>query len=231
MILGNSKQSNYPFFCPVCENHVELFHPFGLKQRKNALCPICGSLERHRFVWVFFEKFTNLFNLPSKRFLHIAPEACLSKRLSNAAGVNYISSSFSPGKAMITMDIRKTGFPNESFDVIYCSHVLEHIEEDFIAILELNRILDRKGWAIFQVPILNQPTYEDFSIKSPKQRELAFGQKDHVRKYGIDFKDRLSNGGFCVGHFKPVDILTHEEAVKIGIKRDLYAGGDRKSVV
>jgi SAM-dependent methyltransferase len=225
MDLPDNNRFNSSFFCPVCESDVQSFLPFGLKQRQNALCPNCSSLERHRVAWLFFLRFTNLFTKPLKKFLHIAPETCLSERFICNDKIEYFPTSFSPRKGMISMDIRKINLPNESFDVIYCSHVLEHIVEDNIAILELNRILDKKGWAVFQVPIFNHPTYEDFSIKSPNERELAFGQHDHVRKYGIDFKNRLENGGFYVRHFKTVEIVKQDEALKMGLKIGLYAGG------
>ena len=43
-----------------------------------------------------------------------------------------------------------------------------------------------------------EKTYEDFSITTPEGRRVAFGQNDHVRVYGKDYKDRLESAGFRV---------------------------------
>ncbi|KKL68879.1 hypothetical protein LCGC14_2120580 [marine sediment metagenome] len=89
---------------------------------------------------------------------------------------------------------------NNYFDVILCSHVLEHIPNDYLALKELYRVLKPKGWAILQVPIDHNraKTFENSKIISPKERLRVFGQKDHVRIYGTNYKDRLERVGFIV---------------------------------
>ncbi len=89
-------------------------------------------------------------------------------------------------------------FENESFDIVFCNHVLEHIEDDRKAMSELYRVMKKGGWGIFQVPMKNslEKSYEDFSIKDPKERQKHFGQYDHVRWYGMDYFERLKNAGF-----------------------------------
>jgi len=40
------------FYCPVYGKGYRKFYPFGVNQRPNSCCPGCGSLERHRLLWV-----------------------------------------------------------------------------------------------------------------------------------------------------------------------------------
>jgi ubiquinone/menaquinone biosynthesis C-methylase UbiE len=91
-------------------------------------------------------------------------------------------------------------YPDNSFDAIYCSHVLEHIPDDRAAMRELFRVLKPGGWAILQVPLdsTRETTYEDPSITSFEARERAYWQADHVRLYGRDYTAKLESTGFRV---------------------------------
>ena len=99
---------------------------------------------------------------------------------------------------MVHADITQIPFVDDSFDVILCSHVLEHVPEDRQAMRELCRVLKPDGWALLLVPISSRraETYEDATVVAPEDRERLFGQFDHVRIYGRDFKDRLEESGF-----------------------------------
>ena len=99
---------------------------------------------------------------------------------------------------MVQTDLTQIGFADETFDVIYASHVLEHVQDDRQAMKEIFRILKVGGWAILQVPLSGETTYEDPRIVDPKEREQAFGQHDHVRVYGQDYYQRLTDVGFVV---------------------------------
>ena len=209
-------------YCPVCEKHSRKFKRYGIIPRDNARCFICGSFERHRLVWLYFTKKTNLFDEKPKKFLHIAPESCFVKKLRKRIGVGYLTTDIKNTKVMVKMDITNINYPDESFDVIYCSHVLEHIVDDMSAIRELHRILKRSGWAILMVPIKGDKTFEDPLIKDPGERLKVFGQKDHVRIYGRDFVDRLKRGGFKVKEVAPSDFLTTDEISKMVIRGKIY---------
>ncbi len=129
--------------------------------------------------------------------LHVAPEECLANEFRKSNVVRYITADLTP-RAMLQMDLTGACFPDETFDVIFASHVLEHIADDGRAMRELFRVLKTGGWAILQVPIDAQVTCEDSSIIDCRERERVFGQSDHVRVYGNDYYDRLSNAGFVV---------------------------------
>jgi ubiquinone/menaquinone biosynthesis C-methylase UbiE len=118
---------------------------------------------------------------------------------------------------MMTMDITDIQYEDQSFDVIYCSHVLEHVQNDKKALRELFRVLKNDGWAILLVPITSETTVEDPSIVDPIERLRAFGQEDHVRKYGRDYVDRLREAGFTVEITKVDDLVCADEAVRMGL--------------
>jgi ubiquinone/menaquinone biosynthesis C-methylase UbiE len=124
--------------------------------------------------------------------LHVAPEPCFERRFRERLGKSYITGDlFDPG-AMVKMDITDIKYPDQSFDVIYCSHVLEHVQDDRRAMREFHRVLKRAGWAILLVPVTAEVTFEDPAIIEPRERLEAFGQEDHVRRYGSDYLDSMT---------------------------------------
>lgn len=194
-------------YCPICRSWVRSFGQFGVNPRPDARCPVCHSLERHRLVWTFFEKRTDLLDESPKRMLHVAPEPGIEGKLKRVRALEYITADLSNDRALVRMDITDIQYPDESFDVIYNSHVLEHIPDDRTAIRELNRVLKRDGWAVFIVPITADETFEDPSVTNPAERQRLFGQHDHVRRYGPDFKKRLEQANFKVECFTAADLL------------------------
>ena len=185
-------------WCPVCHKSSGTFCKAGKTPRENAKCVHCGALERHRLVWLFLEKHTNLFDGQAKHVLHIAPEKCFKREMRRRLGDGYITADLHGERAMIKMDITDIPYPDESFDVIYCSHVLEHVKEDHKAMAEFHRVLKKDGWAVLLVPITPGQTYENSSIIDPQERLKHFGGRHHVRKYGSDYVDRLCRAGFTV---------------------------------
>jgi SAM-dependent methyltransferase len=138
--------------------------------------------------------------------------------------LDYLSADLEPRNAMIVMDITNIQYPNGTFDVILCSHVLEHVPDDRKALSELFRVLRPGGWAILQVPIVAAATFEDPSVTDPEEREKLFGQHDHVRNYGLDYRDRLADAGFSVTVDGFVRDLDEVETQRLGLMRheDVY---------
>ncbi|MBH8551091.1 class I SAM-dependent methyltransferase [Nostocaceae cyanobacterium CENA357] len=209
-------------FCPVCQSNVRVFKTAGVNHRPDIMCPVCRTLERHRLIWTFFEKFTNLFDSNKKVMLHIAPEYCFQRRLNQMQNIDYLTADLFKPSAMVKMDITNIQYPDKSFDVIYCSHVLEHVLDDRKAMSEFHRVLKDQGWAVLQVPLnKNAPTtYEDPSITDPKERTKAFGQPDHVRVYGQDYEQRLIDTGFNVKRIEVKDIVSKEEIEKMRLREN-----------
>ena len=199
-------------YCPICESQVQRFNDFN--KRKNALCPTCGSLERHRLLWLFLSQETKIFNKRAT-LLHFAPESCIKQGFLRHENIQYISADIKFNrKPTVKTDIQETVFGNDIFDFVYCSHVLEHVPDDKKAMKEIYRILKPGGSAILMVPIqLQSPTtLEDPSINTPELRAKHYGQHDHLRFYGLDFKDRLESVGFDVSADKYADKF--EESVR-----------------
>lgn len=204
-------------YCPVCRKYSNRFLVNGIIPRNDALCYYCQSLERHRFVWIFIKNRTDLFNGKKKIMLHIAPEKSLEKKFKDKLGFSYLTADLFNDSVMEKMDITDINYQEEYFDVIYCSHVLEHVEDDIKALGELHRVLNTKGWAIILVPVTSDKTFEDPSIVSPEDRLRVFGQEDHVRRYGPDFSDRLCDAGFNVEVFSVKDVVEKKKAIMMGL--------------
>ena len=149
--------------------------------------------------------------------LHIAPESALEPRLRRVVGKGYLTADLLNKRVMTELDITNIQYPDNHFDVIFCSHVLEHVQDDERGIRELSRVLNPDGWAILMVPIKEEMTFEDESVTDPKAREQIFGQADHVRVYGKDFIDRVQKNGFNVTVVHPADFLSLEEVQLMGI--------------
>lgn len=204
-------------FCTVCNHGVNEFLPCGIPVRPEAECPGCGALERHRLIWPFFQRETNLLDGRPKRMLHIAPEASIRSLLSSRKEIDYLSADLEPGRAMVEMDITRIQYPDDSFDAIYASHVLEHVPDDRRAMSEFVRVLKPGGWAVLQVPIVGDTTDEDLTVTDPVERRRRFGQHDHVRTYGRDYRDRLAAAGFEVEVVPYIQSFSSELMEKFGL--------------
>ena len=203
--------------CVVCGAQAKRFRSFGTPSRDEAQCWKCHSLERHRFIWHYLTVETNLLGPREQKFLHVAPESCLRSKLAAAVGSSYLTADLFAEGVDVTMDITDIQFPDQHFDAIYCSHVLEHVQDDHKALAEFFRVLKSGGWAMLLVPITAEITYEDPAIQTPEERLKAFGQEDHVRIYGPDYIDRLRNAGFEVAKISPVDILSKDAITRLGL--------------
>ncbi len=185
--------------CPVCGKTFSRFLPYGRTLRKNVLCPNCLSLERHRLLWLYLKEKTNFFT-ENLKVLHIAPEQCFYKRFKEMPNLDYTTGDLVSPLADVKFDIQNIPFENNTFDVVICNHVLEHVENDMKALSEIKRILKKTGFAILMVPIdfKRHNTYEDPKIKTSKEREKHYWQSDHRRLYGLDYSERLAKAGlYC----------------------------------
>lgn len=185
--------------CNVCNKHFSRFLSYGATVRTNVLCPNCLSLERHRLMWMYLQNETDFFT-KDKTVLHIAPEQCFLKRFKGMKNLKYTTADIVSPIADVKMDLHHAPFEDNSFDVIFCNHVLEHVDDDKQCMRELYRIMKPGGFGIFQVPIdySRETTYEDKNIITPEDREKHFWQKDHMRLFGRDYNKQLETVGFKV---------------------------------
>ena len=188
------------FIDPIDGKSFKRFLPYGYgEQRPNVLSPSTLSLERHRLLWLYLKNETTFFSSKHK-VLHFAPEQCFLKRFRSLSNIEYTTTDLLSPIADIKADICNLPFEDNSYEVILCNHVLEHIPDDTRAMQELYRVLKLGGWGIFQIPqdLNREITFEDDSITDTKERTEIFGQYDHVRVYGRDYFDKLRSIGFTV---------------------------------
>lgn len=204
-------------YCPVCKSHVRKFYSYGLRNRPEARCPVCDMLERHRAIWLFLQQKTNLMDGRPKRMMHVAPEGEMEKLFRNIEGIDYLSVDLYNPSAMEKVDITNIPYDEAEFDIIYCSHVLEHVPDDKQAMSEFYRILKPGGWALICIPIDRDKTFEDPTVTNPKEREKLFGQHDHVRRYGPDVAERIRSAGFNVESFPPTSYMSQEDISRCAI--------------
>lgn len=204
------------FWCPCCQHTFRRFLPYS--NRSHALCPGCGSLERHRLYWLYLQKNTSFFE-QNQTVLHFAPAYILQDKFSKLDNLNYITTDLLIPGVDIHMDITDILFRDEVFDVVFCSHILEHVPDDIGAMREIYRVLKPTGWALFQTPIDYdlESTFEDPDAVTPEQRERLFGQDDHVRQYGRDFRERLVEAGFQVEIYQFKDHFSNSEISQYGL--------------
>ena len=204
LISGRPKR-----FCPVCQKSSVYFFPLIINGKTlDKRCLKCYSQGRQRLGYAFLKDRTDFFTATAKKMLHIAPEPCFEQKFEKLYGTNYITADLYTATVKVKMDIMNIQYEDETFDIIYCSHVLEHVSDDRKAIGEFFRVLKKGGWAILNVPVVrNDKTIEDLSIIDPKEREKFFGQDDHVRAYGTDYVDRLRDAGFSVDVVHAKDML------------------------
>ena len=198
---------------PIDGKTFRKFLPYGYgSPRANVLSPSTLSLERHRLLWLYLTRETDFFSKPLK-VLHVAPEQAFYQRFKNQKNLTYITTDLYSPLADVKADLCALPFEDDSFDVIFCNHVLEHIPDDAQAMRELYRVMKKGGWGIFQVPqdINRAHTFEDDTITDPAERTRIFGQYDHVRVYGLDYFDRLRQVGFEVEEIAYSTHFTTEE--------------------
>ncbi len=199
--------------CPVCKHHYKKFLPYGyVHVRKNALCPNCLSLERHRLLWLYLMRETDFF-VRTQKILHLAPEYCFIRRFRKVHKADYVTADLESPLADVHCNVQQMPFQDNSFDVVICNHLLEHVDNDFEALSEIFRVLKSGGYAVLLSPVNRQReiTYEDATITSPEERSKHFGQKDHLREYGLDYPQRIESIGFKVYQEDYLTQINHSE--------------------
>jgi SAM-dependent methyltransferase len=202
--------------CPVCERSFSKFLSYGsnVAHRENVLCPYDLTLERHRLMWLYLTRKTVFFSAESLKVLHIAPEQCFLTLFKKQKNLDYTTADLVSPIADIHFDLHDIPLEDNQYDVIFCNHVMEHVDDPIRCMSELNRVMKSGGWAIMQVPqdMSRAETYEDKSITSPEEREKHFWQKDHVRLFGKDYPSYLEKAGFKVEEF---DLNTEFDATEV----------------
>lgn len=210
--------------CPLCGCRRRKFLPYGyVTQRENALCPNCLALERHRTLWLWLLRESDIGRgaMALPRLLHVAPEVALMRKFHKiyaAQPADYVTADLESPLADLHFDIQHIPLEDESFDAVICNHILEHVEDDRQAMREIKRILRKGGWGVILSPvdIQRETTFEDDTITDEAERTRIFGQYDHRRIYGRDYAKRLEEAGFEVYECDYANLIPAKE-------KELYA--------
>ena len=185
------------FICPICNFQASKFLPYGkdheaikkydiigMGYRNNAMCPNCFSKDRERLVYLFLQKLLkqNIINLHSK-IIHFSPESSLENNLFRKKFTNYTTADIITGKCDIDLNLQDFNYKEKNFDLVICNHVLEHIENDMVAIKNIYSILKPNGVAMLQVPLstLIKKDFKKENVNTNNERLDNYGQIDHVR--------------------------------------------------
>lgn len=191
--------------CPCCNRRFGRFIVGDYPTQ--VICPGCGSRPRQRLLCLYLERRVGA-RLGELSVLHVAPEHSMANRLHREAG-RYVSVDLSEERSpSVVADITSLPFDVASFDLVLCSHVLEHVPSDRAAMREMLRVLRPGGEVLVQSPVNydQRQTFEDPQVTSPQERARLFSQDDHVRVYGRDLGERLEEVGFeVVVHTSPSD--------------------------
>lgn len=183
--------------CPICGYSGHFLNDWVLTGiRPNAICPSCGGQERHRIQWAVMDQLASRFEFGSMAMLHLAPESHLARRFRAEFG-EYTTAEYDGMNADLRLDLTDTDLPDESYDVVFASHVLEHIPDDLEAARNVRRLLRSGGFAVLPVPIVCERT-----VEYPEAVDTEFG---HVRGPGPDYFDRFS-GLFDIELFTSADV-------------------------
>ncbi len=203
------------FTCTVC-GYFGRFKSFGVRPIFHARCPACNSLSRHRLL-VLADSSEKIFH-ENQRLLHFAPEPIITKYLQGRVA-KYVTADLHDQEVDLKLNIEAIDLPDGSFDVVLCSHVLEHVD-DRKALVEIHRILTADGVMVAMIPIIEgwSKTFEDTSIVEAEERVRFFDQWDHVRVYGADFRDRLRDAGFDIDEFTALGHVAPDYSLQRGEK-------------
>ena len=180
--------------CPCC-GHDGKFVSAKRNSVREFRCPWCASRPRDRQIALLLERLN--LDLPRLDVLHFAPEWWLFRRLDGAPG--YVGGDIIERRnANAVVDATAIAYPDASFDVLVCNHVLEHIPDDRLAMRECARVMREDALAIFTVP--TEPgrieTWEPPADMPVAEVEAICGW-DHKRNYGYDLVDRLREQGLA----------------------------------
>lgn len=226
--------------CYVCGNTFNYFSKYsgGTKNKPefrtkldivgsdidNFGCPFCSAHDRERHLYMFFDKIKLWEKLPNYHILHFAPERNLSQKINLLNPIEYIQGDLYP-KLESVRKINATDIPYniDTFDLVICNHVLEHIPDYLKAIKEIYRVIKPNGVAILQTPyskILSH-NFEDENINTDEQRLFFYGERDHFRIFSEKhFFNDLKEVGFNLNILKSSDFFDDETSYYFGINKN-----------
>jgi SAM-dependent methyltransferase len=173
-------------------------------------------------MWLYLRDESNFFTAEKLDVLHIAPEQCFQKKFKEQKNLNYLTGDLVSPIADLHFDLHSIPLENDRFDVVFCNHVMEHVDDAIQCMKELHRVMKPGGWGIMQVPqdFSREKTLEDPTITSPEDREKYYWQKDHVRLFGRDYPDWLRKAGFSVVEFHKESKYDEKQILRYRLQKE-----------
>lgn len=180
--------------CPCCNwqgwrlyDYIEVGYTV-----RNSVCPQCKSHSRHRYLYLWLSEGSSLASKCGITLL-FAMEKALAPLWAKAPHLKVYRVDIDEARGVnMLADIQKLPVKSNAVDLIWCHHVLEHVENDRAAIKELHRVLRTgSGELILSVPMVFGTTTDEYGFPDP----MLSG---HWRMYGDDFEERLAGAGLMV---------------------------------
>jgi SAM-dependent methyltransferase len=152
----------------------------------NFGCFYCGSTDRERHLFMYFDKLMLWDRMKDGTILHFAPEKHLLTRIKAQQPLRYVKADISPQDGdTVPIDATAIPYEEETFDFLIANHILEHIPDYRTALTEFQRVLKPGGVAILQTPYTKvlKRNFEDEGIDTDELRLFFYGQEDHVRVF------------------------------------------------
>ena len=196
-------------YCPCCGKHFDRFRDerfysdtahfnpdMFARSRQDVICDFCRSAPRHRIIAEWAQQNKDL--LRSSKILYFAPELSMMLWFKRN-GIRVRTADLFDRRADIKLDLMALDLPDESEDVVFCNHVLEHVADHSSALSELHRIIRKGGTLIISFPIDKDSDHvREEETSSDEERTRLFGQSDHLRVFGKDSRQMLEDAGFNV---------------------------------
>ena len=200
--------------CNICGWSGRRFYPNtgpGYDEQ-NTTCPGCRGIDRHRTLLAVMTSSTHMFDRPCK-VVEVAPMRGFERRCLNQPELSYTSFDLER-HALEQGDITALHYADDCFDFFICFHVLEHIPDEHRALSEMLRVLKPGGIAVLQVPIDWSAT-ATVEYGAPDPRDVG-----HVRRYGADFPNVLSDHGFDVSRVDVSAAFDDETIDRFGLSSE-----------
>jgi Methyltransferase domain len=186
----------------------------------NFSCLNCKSTDRERHLRLYFEATGQNEQVCGSRILHFAPERKFTPWLASYGPAEHVLADLYPtSPAVQKIDLLALPFDAGHFDMVIVNHVLEHVDDDIKALSEILRVLKPGGVAVLQTPYCEgiAAKIEDSTVTNPEARLQLYGQEDHVRLYGSDFREFICTQGFEDASVTHAEVLKDVPAKRYGV--------------